>query len=193
MPPAQPESGVVGREVAEARFARLYAEHSRQVMAFALRRTNRENAADVVAETFLVAWRKAVEVPSGSEALPWLYGVARLVLANLERGEARRGRLDDRLRLELPAAVAARPEPSAERPAVMCALARLEPDDREVLLLAGWEELGPAQIAEVLAISPVAARSRLHRARRRLRKQLSEVEDVPDPNPTNRLEFEEAR
>jgi RNA polymerase sigma-70 factor, ECF subfamily len=179
--------------VAEARFARLYAEHSRQVMAYALRRARREDAADVVAETFLVAWRKAADIPADREVLPWLYGVARLVLANLERGERRRGRLDDRLRLELPAAVAVRSEPSAERPAVMCALAKLEREDREVLLLAGWEELGPAQIAEVLAISPVAARSRLHRARRRLRKQLSEVEDVPGSNPTNRLEFEEAR
>jgi RNA polymerase sigma factor (sigma-70 family) len=180
--------------VAEARFARLYAEHSRQVMAYALRRARREDAAEVVAETFLVAWRKAAEIPAkGDEVLLWLYGVARLVLANLERGERRRGRLDDRLRLELPAAVAARPEPSAERPAVMCALSKLEREDREVLLLAGWEELEPAQIAEVLAISPVAARSRLHRARRRLRKQLSEIEDVPDSNPNNRLEFEEAR
>ncbi|HEX6667722.1 MAG TPA: RNA polymerase sigma factor [Solirubrobacterales bacterium] len=179
--------------MAEARFARLYAEHSRQVMAYALRRTRREDAAEVVAETFLVAWRKSAQMPADGEVLLWLYGVARLVLANLDRGERRRGRLDDRLRLELPAAITARPEPDAERPAVMCALARLEKDDREVLLLAGWEELEPAQIAEVLAISAVATRSRLHRARRRLRKQLSEVEDVPDPNPTNRLEFEEAR
>lgn len=193
MPQAGHEQIALGREVAEARFARLYAEHSRKVMSFALRRTSSENASDVVAETFLVAWRKASEVPHGAEALPWLYGVARLVLANVQRGEARRSRLDDRLRLVLPTAETAHPEPGEEPRPVMRALARLSDEDCEVLMLAGWEELEPAQIAGVLAISAVAARSRLHRARRRLRRELSQIEETPEERPASRLRVEEAR
>jgi RNA polymerase sigma-70 factor (ECF subfamily) len=64
---------------------------------------------------------------------------------------------------------------------VLRALSTLPEEDREILLLAGWEELTPAQIAVVLDIRPVTARSRLHRARRRLRVQLDvEQETQPD-------------
>lgn len=45
-----------------------------------------KDAADAVAETFLVAWRRLPEVPSGEEARPWLYGVARRTLANQRLG-----------------------------------------------------------------------------------------------------------
>jgi RNA polymerase sigma factor (sigma-70 family) len=182
----------LGREMAEARFARLFAEHRMAVMAYALRRASPDDAAEAVAETFLIAWRRAPEVPFGEEAQLWLFGVARRVLANQRRGERRRARLDERLRIELPVLVAM-PQPSmSERPVVMDALARLEEEDREALLLAGWEELRPGQVAKVLGISAVAARSRLHRARRRLRKELSAIEEALGDNPT-RLEFEEAR
>lgn len=162
-------------------------------MAFALRRVSPDDAADVVAETFLVAWRRSPEIPPGGEAELWLYGVARRVVANQERGERRRTRLNERLRAELPAVAAPLSSPVSERPAVLHALARLEQEDRELLLLTAWEDLRPAQVAGVLGISAVAARSRLHRARRRLRKELSAIEGSLDDNPTNRLELEEAR
>jgi DNA-directed RNA polymerase specialized sigma24 family protein len=94
------------RRLAETRFRRLYAEHGREVLAYALRRTaDAEDAADIAAETFLVAWRRTGEVPAGAEARLWLYGVARRTLANQRRGERRRDRLAQRLRHDLAATI----------------------------------------------------------------------------------------
>jgi RNA polymerase sigma-70 factor (ECF subfamily) len=176
---------------AEAEFAVLYAEHGRDILAYALpRAAGPEDAADVVAETFLVAWRRARDVPPGAEARLWLFGVARRVLANQRRGEGRRTRLAERLRAELPAA-AVQPDPDGEGAAVMRALARLDQDDRELLLLANWEELSSAQIARVLGISTVAARTRLHRARHRLRAEIAAQEATVAMSYTDELGFEE--
>jgi RNA polymerase sigma-70 factor, ECF subfamily len=166
----------LSRQLAEARFARLYEEHGRELLAYALRRAaGPEDAADVVAETFLVAWRRGPEVPAGAKARLWLYGVARLVLANQRRSGNRRERLVGRLRDELAVAAAAQPEPGPEAAPVLQALGRIGDEDRELLLLVGWEELSPGEAARVLGVSAVAARSRLHRARRRLRRALGEV------------------
>jgi RNA polymerase sigma-70 factor (ECF subfamily) len=128
---------------AEARFADLYREHARDVLAYAVRRTaSPEDAADVVAETFLVAWRRTAEVPSGHTARLWLYGVARRTLANHRRGERRRTRLAARMRAELPAVLAAaRPATTAADHEVLAAIATLRESDREVLLLSAWEQL----------------------------------------------------
>jgi RNA polymerase sigma factor (sigma-70 family) len=143
------------------------------VLSYALRRTDRpEDAADLVAETFLVAWRRRADLPATEEEIRvWLYAVARRVLANQLRGERRRVRLVERLREDLATAV---PSESSSRPesVAMKALSRMDARDREVLLLAGWEELGPNEIADVLEISPAAVRSRLHRARKRFKAEL---------------------
>lgn len=166
-----------GGEDAEARFARLYAGNGRHVMAYALRRAERpEDAADVVAETFLVAWRRLDDLPPAEEVRPWLYGVARRVLANQRRGEQRRGRLSERLRTDLSTLISTETAPEAET-AVMRTLGRMDPRDREVLLLVGWEGLSPSEIAALLGISRAAARNRLHRARARFRKELEATEE----------------
>src|SRR5918992_1551637 len=103
-------------EVSTDRFRRLFADTERELLAYVLRRVDRaEDAADVVAETFLVAWRRMDKVPAGDEARLWLYGVARRQLANQRRGELRRSRLADRLRAELPVAVAAAQAPEDHR------------------------------------------------------------------------------
>ncbi len=82
----------------QARFDALYAAHLRPVLGFAVRRARQPaDAADVVAEVFLVAWRRLDDVPPGDRARLWLYGVARGVLANQRRAAARRSRLGDRL------------------------------------------------------------------------------------------------
>lgn len=161
------------RQLAEQRFARLYREHAREIFRYALRRCpDREDAADVVAETFLIAWRRLADVPAGEESRLWLFGTARRVLANQRRGERRRSRLAEQLRAELRSE---RPAEAGENPSeVLEALAALGEDDRELLMLVGWEELTPAQAARVLGITSLAARSRLHRARRRLRERLAE-------------------
>lgn len=172
----------MGRQGAEVRFERLYAEHGRAVLAYAVRRaTDVEDAADVVADTFLVAWRRLDDVPAGEAARLWLYGVARNVLANQQRSEHRRQRLGERLRAELPAALEDAPLPASQTGAVRAALAQLGPEDQEILRLAGWEELSPGEIAIVLGISQIAARSRLHRARRRLRAALERAPEDQSP------------
>jgi len=177
LPLTEPQA-TLDRRVAEARFHRLYSEYGREVMAYALRRTvDAEDAADVVSETFLVAWRRAAEVSPGPEACLWLFGVARRTLANQRRGQRRRDRLAQRLRQDLAAASPAFAEPERESEAVRSALERLSPEDREILRLTSWEELAPAQAARVLEISAVAARSRLHRARRRLRRELNQAKE----------------
>ncbi len=102
-----------------ARFERLYAEHGRAVLAYAVRRSiDAQDGADVVAETFLVAWRRLDDVPPGEAARLWLYGVARRVLANRQRSERRRERLAERLRRELPAALEGVPPPGPETSSV---------------------------------------------------------------------------
>ncbi len=173
-----------GREGAEDRFERLYREHGRALLAYAVRRTSdAQDAADVVAEVFLVAWRRLDDVPSAEGGRLWLYGVARHALANQQRSERRRERLGDRLRRELPAAVQSLRAPAPESGAIRAAIGRLGPEDQEILRLAGWEELTPSEIATVLGISPIAARSRLHRARRRFRAALQQALAQEEPSP----------
>jgi RNA polymerase sigma factor (sigma-70 family) len=185
------ETEALGRELAQARFSVLYREHGRAVLAYALRRTgDSEDAADAVAETFLVAWRRLSEVPIG-EARLWLYGVARRVLANQDRAERRRTTLGRRLAQSLSTELATHVAPSGEAAAVLRAMAGLRPDDRELLLLVSWEELTPAEAAKVLDISALAARSRLHRARRRLRTLLADTDPATTRN--SKLDVEEAR
>lgn len=157
------------------RFEALYTSHSADLLAYAARRTSSgADAADVVADTFLVAWRRIEEVPAGDDARPWLFGVARGVLANHRRGLRRRSTLSERVAGEVDRLVAdathgREPSVSAE---VVAALDALGDDDRELLLLVGWDGLSPQQAAVVVGCSAGAARVRLHRARRRFDAQL---------------------
>lgn len=164
----------MGTHEHEGRFRGLFEAEARSVLGYALRRVDsREDASDVVAETFAVAWRRIADVPPGAQARPWLYGVARRVLANQRRGELRRRRLADRLREEL-SAVAWAPPADDGGDAVREALAQLADHEREVLLLTCWEELLPAEIAIVLDLPAATVRTRLHRARGRMRSLLVE-------------------
>jgi RNA polymerase sigma factor (sigma-70 family) len=161
----------------ERRFEALYASHHPQVFGYVMRRCDRaEDAADAIAETFLVAWRRLDEAPAGDQMRLWLYGVARRVLANQRRGERRRLALADRLRSDLTThrLPAVTHEASRDNDALGAALASLSVDDRELLTLEAWEELSSQQIAKVLGCSSAAARTRLHRARRRLQRALDQ-------------------
>jgi RNA polymerase sigma factor (sigma-70 family) len=177
------------------RFRRLFAATERDLLAYVLRRVDRpEDAADVVAETFLVAWRRLDGVPPDDEARLWLYGVARRQLANQRRAHLRRSRLADRLRRELPVALAAARGPEDHRvAAVRAALARLEEEDREILRLTSWEGLTPSEIAAVLRVPAVTVRSRLHRARKRLRAELLEEEPAAPTTASPTLAPETSR
>ena len=157
------------------RFEEIYGAYSGLILAYAARRTRGlDDAADVVAETFTVAWRRMDAVPAGEEARPWLYGVARRVVANHHRGELRRRRLDERSAAELGAAIVADgPEGDGQdHHRIAAALAALGDTDRELLTLVGWDGLEPAEIAVVLGTSAAAVRVRLHRARKRFAQAL---------------------
>jgi RNA polymerase sigma factor (sigma-70 family) len=149
------------------RFEQVYGENHRAVLGYLLRRTNTpEDAADLIAEVFLTAWRRLDDVPSGDRARLWLFGVARRTLANHRRGERRRSTLAERMRAELELTDAV-PESAGELAHIAAAYRSLATADRELLALAGWEGLEPKEIAVVLGCSRNAARIRLHRARRR--------------------------
>jgi RNA polymerase sigma-70 factor (ECF subfamily) len=154
------------------RFRSLYGEFQPDVLAYFLRRLHRDDAVDATADVFLTAWRRIDDVPSNAEARLWLFGVARNVLRNHHRALRRRGRL--RLKLwmagvdsdPLPETVVLRREQDRE---VITALARLRPQDREVLTLRLWEEASFDDIAAVMRCSRHAAEQRYGRALRRLR------------------------
>jgi RNA polymerase sigma factor (sigma-70 family) len=144
------------------------------VLGYAIRRTaDRSAAEDAVSETFLVAWRRLDDVPE--EALPWLLGVARRVVANQRRTAGRRSPDGPLIPLE------AVPDPDpgtsiadriADRDAFAAAFDSLSADDREVLALTSWDGLAPREVATVLETSPATVSLRLHRARKRLLKEL---------------------
>ena len=152
----------------QARFEEIYEAYSGLILAYAARRTVDVNdAADVVAETFTVAWRRLEDVPDGEQARPWLYGVARRVLANQRRGIERRRRLQDRLQDESTRPVGSEAS-DGELPEVAHvgeAFAQLAEGDRELLTLVAWDGLSREQIAAILGCSPTTVRVRLHRAR----------------------------
>jgi RNA polymerase sigma-70 factor (ECF subfamily) len=155
------------------RFDELFDVHYPAVRAYVVRRSGTGAVVDdVLSETFLVAWRRIDSVPA--DGLPWLLGVARRVLANQRRAEARRGAL-----VELLAEVMRR-APLAEPPGEVfgelgAAMAALSPREREALLLVAWEGLGPARAARVVGCAPAAFRARLYRARRRLAAELQSM------------------
>jgi RNA polymerase sigma factor (sigma-70 family) len=158
-------------------FRALYDAHMRDVLGYALRRTDdAHDAADVVAETFYVAWRRLDDVPD-AHPRPWLLAVARRVLANQWRSTARRGRLADKLGMALDRYVVPPEEPLAHT-RVRDALERLAPDDRDLLTLSVWEGLSAAELAIAFGATPTTIRQRLHRARQRLRVELDSVTAV---------------
>lgn len=147
-------------------FRMTYEQNYVQILGYALRRTpTEEDAADVVAETFLALWRRLDEAPTGDETRLWLYGIARHVISNSRRGEWRRARLRARLTSMMPADTTSE---TSMLDVVSHLMEALPPQDREILRLSAWEELSPGEIALTLGCSTNAAKIRLHRARRRL-------------------------
>jgi RNA polymerase sigma factor (sigma-70 family) len=160
----------IGNDVPDdaQRFTALYREHQRRVRDFAQRRVGADLAQEVVAETFLVAWRRLDDIPGA--AIPWLYRVALYEIANLRRRQAKAVRLYDALR-ESGTATAMEDEAddiTELARAVGVAFANLKPRDQEILRLAAWEQLSSSEAAAVLQCSVPAYRMRLHRARIRL-------------------------
>ena len=150
--------------------AELFDAYHARVLAYALRRSATEaDAEDATSETFAVAWRRIADAPD--DPLPWLYAIARRVLANQRRSGLRRAALHLRL---ISTDVPPRERVGEERGPATLALGRLPAADQELLRLVAWEELSHRQVAQSLGISENAVAIRLHRARRRFAEVLAE-------------------
>jgi RNA polymerase sigma-70 factor, ECF subfamily len=162
---------VVDAEERRARFEAVAREILDPLRRFLARRTDTSTADDVLAETLLVLWRRYDVLPD--DPLPYSYGVARLCLANAERGARRQRRLAGRIATVDPPRE--EPEPVGDD-RLAEAMATLGDDDAEVLRLWAWEQLTSGEIATVLKITANAAGIRLHRAKQRLRDALRKIE-----------------
>jgi RNA polymerase sigma-70 factor (ECF subfamily) len=160
-------------------FASLFDRHAPYIHRYLARRVGRQAADDLVAETFLVAFRKRTGYdPRYHDARPWLYGIATNLIGQHRREEARQ------LRLRQATGPAPVQHDHAERAALDAtaqsvrallaqALAQLAPPDRNVLLLIAWEQLSYEEVARALDIPVGTVRSRLHRARTKIREALA--------------------
>jgi len=167
-------------------FRALYTEHYAAVLGYCLRRVHRDDAQDLVADTFGVAWRKRATIPDAEFVLPWLYAVAAKMIANHRRALRRRSNLKEKVRRFTDGR---EPSPEvqvvrrSEDSVVINAVARLRPNDREVLLLSAWEGLSSRQIASRFGISTAAAEKRMTRAKQRLASALKQAEKKIDVTP----------
>ena len=164
-------------------FDSVYRENYRQVYAYAVARAGRQLADEVVADTFLVAWRRFAVLPKATP-LPWLLAVARNVVRERYRAEARRREVAAEMRAwvsdeELLTDDVA--EGVAERAAVLAVLTAMSEEDRELLTLVAWHGLSPRQAAQVVGCSTATYFVRLHRARRRLRNALDATAEPAVP------------
>jgi RNA polymerase sigma factor (sigma-70 family) len=165
-----------------AAFGSIFDRHASAVHAFLARRVGRDSADGLLGEVFRIAFeRRAAYRAESDHALPWLYGIA----WNLAAKDLRqRGRQRDALqRLAATTERAPRFEDRLDgverRRLLRAALEALSPDERETVLLFAWEELGYEEIAVALDIPVGTVRSRLNRARRRLRELLEASGEYP--------------
>lgn len=155
----------------------FYRHYAPFVRAFVARRVPAGSVEDLLAEVFVVAWRRREDVPPS--ALPWLYRAARNIVGDSYRSVERMRALRERMAAVPSEAVGDPAAIAADRSLLVDALQALGEQDREILLLAAWEGLDATAIAEVFAITPGAAAVRLHRARQRLEKWMTVAEDTP--------------
>lgn len=170
-------------------FDLAFSANADDLLRYFVRRVGESEGSDLLAETWIRAQRSR-EAFRGEwrSARPWLFGVARHVLADhwqAVRQVASNGDTPFDPWPEVDAAIVA----EAAGPLLKRALASLEARDREVLLLHAWEYLTPQEIAKVLEIRPGTARSRLHRARKQLRAyEALAASDEPQVGATIREE-----
>ncbi|GAA4670388.1 RNA polymerase sigma factor [Phytohabitans rumicis] len=163
-------------------FAELYDRHVGRLYRYACRRVGKETAEDVVAETFLAAFRALERYDTDRpDAGAWLFAIVTKELAKHHRTERARYRalakapaeptdagFDERVDGYVSAAAAGRQ--------LAAAMARLAARDRDTLLLVAWGELSYEDVARVLSVPVGTVRSRLNRARRKMRGMLKDID-----------------
>ncbi|MFG1851136.1 RNA polymerase sigma factor [Actinomadura geliboluensis] len=176
--PPGDDAALIERSLREPEvFAALYDRHAPAVHRYVRRRLGDQAADDVVAETFLAAFRRRGRYdPDRPDALPWLYGIAANLIGKHRRSETRMLRALARTGADPVTdpmeGADARVSASASSRALAGALAGLSARDRDVLLLVAWADLSYQQVAEALSIPLGTVRSRLNRARRKVREAL---------------------
>ncbi|MGW1427001.1 RNA polymerase sigma factor [Streptomyces sp. NPDC002431] len=177
-PPTGPhdDAELVARSIEEPEaFAGLFDRHAPEIHRYAARRLGEGAADDITAETFLAAFRARHRYDTARRsARPWLYGIAANLIGKHRRGEERALRALARTGRDPVADSWSEhvEERIAARAPLAAALARLSPGDRHVLLLVAWADLGYQEVAEALGIPLGTVRSRLNRARRKVREAL---------------------
>lgn len=155
----------------DAAFREMYDATARRVYAFVRRRTDETTAESIVSDVFLKAWKRRDQLTG--DPLPWLLVVARTSLYDHWRSEGRRQRLtEDFTVLHRGEVVDGVDGVAIERAVLAKSLAELSSDDREALLLVGWDGLSHADAATVAGCSVTAFKTRVSRARRRLAQLL---------------------
>jgi RNA polymerase sigma-70 factor (ECF subfamily) len=162
-------------------FERLYRDSFDRLAAYVLARADRDAAADVLARTYEIAWRRRADLPA--EPLGWLIGTARRVLADGRRSERRRDALVERIARTGTTSAEDHLGSLARRDSAVRALARLTPSQREALLLIAWEGLSEKQAAAALGCSRGALALRVHRARKAFRRELGRLESTDEAAP----------
>lgn len=162
-----------------AAFAGIFDRHAATLLGYCTRRVGRDDAEDVLGETFRIAFETRGRFDTGrASALPWLYGIAAHLIMKRHRATARRLRAVDRLRVlssdrsgvPFDETLADHDENARLLAAVRVVVDELAPVDREVLVLYAWEHLSYDAIAEAMDVPVGTVRSRLNRVRRRLRE-----------------------
>ena len=167
----------IGRDTGRDRdwFTSLYHDSYRMLLAYARRRVDEQTADEVVADTFLVAWRRRDEVPEGYERA-WLFGVARNTILTAARSARRRNALNGKLSGAIrPGWTDGWSDVSDRVDALVPALRELREEDRELLMLVAWDELSHVEIAQAMGITPNAVAIRVHRARKRLADRIDRL------------------
>jgi RNA polymerase sigma factor (sigma-70 family) len=170
---------VTASVAAPTEFGTIFDRHASAVHRYLVRRLGPDEAAGMVGEVFRIAFeRRATFDPDRASARPWLYGIATNLVARHRRGEQRRlaamVRLAGQRLDEAEDAVAERLDAATQAEHVAAAVVSLPDHERDIVLLHAWEGLSYADIADALALPIGTVRSRLHRARARLRVALDD-------------------
>jgi RNA polymerase sigma factor (sigma-70 family) len=172
-------------EPRDDRLRQVFLAYSDRVYAYTLRHVDRDRAQDVIAEVFMVAWRRIEDMPP--EPLPWLLVIARNCLRSRRRSDTRQHRLAMELATQAVVATARGAEDVAvERNTMMSALGQLSELERESLFLIAWDGLSSAEAAEVAGCSRATFDVRVCRARARLQQLLDSKPERPRPRTTTR-------
>lgn len=183
-PASDTDAAIIGRSVREPEcFAAVFDRYYSQIHGYVARRLGRSLADDLASETFLTAFavRDRYDL-AHPDARPWLYGITSNLIARHHRAEQRRYRAMARTGTDETSEghadeVVVRLDAVARRGPLAAALSEISDGDRDVLLLVAWAELTSDQAGRALGIPAGTARSRLHRARQRIRAALDRTDD----------------